>query len=135
MSDARYSKRFAGKSACRRVIQAGALRPVRASLPALAGLALMAGSAADAAIIVDPLSAGEPHATVPTSDPETRAPVSSEATSARFGTGDDVSDIGSDRFQELPEGSIWLTMMLGCLGVGLALHRGDTEASARMRFR
>ena len=58
-----------------------------------------------------------------------------EATAARSGTARDAFELGDDRLGELPEGLIWLTMMLGCLGVGFALHRGDTEAPVRMRFR
>jgi hypothetical protein len=107
---------------------------MRAGLLALVCLTLMTGTAVDAAIIVDPASAVEPHAAATTYAPGTRALVSGEATAARSGTARDVFEFGDDRLRELPEALIWLTMMLGCLGVGFALHRGDTEAPVRMRF-
>lgn len=96
----------------------------------------MTGAAADAAIIVDRVSAAEPHAAAAmrTYAPGARAPVSGEATAARSGTARDAFELGDDRLGELPEALIWLTMMLGCLVVGFALHRGDTEAPVRMRF-
>lgn len=94
----------------------------------------MTGAAAEAAIIVDPVAAVEPQAAVPAASHASgiQAPVSGEANAA---TARDVFELGDDGLRELPEGFIWLTMMLGCLGVGFALHRGGTEAPVRMRFR
>ncbi len=104
-----------------------------ASLAALGCLTLMTGAAAEAATVVDPVAAVEPPAAAPpaTHAPGIQAPVSGDANAA---TARDAFEWGDDRLGELPEALIWLTMMLGCLVVGFALHRGDTEAPVRMRF-
>lgn len=101
---------------------------------ALGCFTLMTGAAAEAAIIVDPVATVEPQAALATAThvPGIQAPVSGEADAA---TARDVFELRDDGLRELPEGFIWLTMMLGYLGVGFALHRGDTEAPVRMRFR